>query len=167
MNRTLIENLIEHHEGRKNSVYKDSLGNLSAGVGCLLMSDVNGELIANQRVVEIFNQLGIDFDAVCKGEISLTDQQVEDIFQIQLNDAIRDSQAQFLEFDSYPDAVQAVIVDMEFNLGAEKYAEFVDTIAAIKDRNWIKAAAEMRDSLWCGQVGNRCADDCKLMESAA
>jgi len=54
-----------------------------------------------------------------------------------------------------PDAVFDVLTNMVFTLGKEGLDEFDDMWAAIEVGDWKKAAAEMRDSKWAKQVGNR------------
>lgn len=50
---------------------------------------------------------------------------------------------------------QRVLINMCFNLGADKLAGFRNTLAAIKAGDYVKAAAEMLDSRWATQVGSR------------
>ncbi|NCC91708.1 MAG: lysozyme [Opitutae bacterium] len=58
-------------------------------------------------------------------------------------------------FESLPDARQRALVNMIFNLGAERFAKFVKLITAIKERRWADAAVECLDSTYARQVGNR------------
>ena len=54
------------------------------------------------------------------------------------------------------DAVrQRVVIDMRFNLGPSKFREFKQTIAAIADGRYGRAADHMLASKWAGQVGKR------------
>ena len=67
------------------------------------------------------------------------------------------------DYDSiYKDSVtckcaQDVLVDMAYNLGRIRLKSFIKFEAHVKNGNWLEAAAEMEDSLWCKQVGSRCA----------
>ncbi|KKM82461.1 hypothetical protein LCGC14_1319200, partial [marine sediment metagenome] len=45
--------------------------------------------------------------------------------------------------------------NMAFNLGQHRLGEFVKMWAAIRAEDWEKAAVEMLDSTWAGQVGPR------------
>ncbi len=167
MDRQLIEQTVERHEGRRLTVYKDTLGNLTTGVGCLLMVNTPEGLIPVPAAQELFESLGIDFKAVCNGEIALTDQQCDEIFDHQISGAIFAARCQLKNFNTLPDVAQAVVVDMEFNLGSTRFAEFKELIAAVEAGDFPGAAAQIKNSLWCRQVGNRCADDARLMASAA
>lgn len=48
-----------------------------------------------------------------------------------------------------------VVMDMMFNLGAERFAGFKRMIKAIEDRDYVAASVEMLDSRWATQVGRR------------
>ena len=51
--------------------------------------------------------------------------------------------------------VQAVLVDMAFNMGIGGISKFKDMLAACKNHDDAKMIAEMKDSKWYNQVGNR------------
>src|SRR6202041_3217418 len=69
-------------------------------------------------------------------------------------------------FDELPEKPQAVLVDMNFNLGTSKFAEFQKMIAAVKEGKFADAAAEMKSSAWYGEVKTRGEEDVALMLSA-
>ena len=48
-----------------------------------------------------------------------------------------------------------VLIDMVFNMGLPRVFGFKKMLAALAESDWEKAAAEMRDSKWAMQVGNR------------
>lgn len=50
---------------------------------------------------------------------------------------------------------KVVLVDMCFNLGINGLLKFKRMIKAIEDKDYSKAAAEMLDSKWAGQVKRR------------
>lgn len=157
MNRALMERTVEGHEGRRASVYRDSRGILTAAIGCNLEEPSARDLLQG---------CGADYDAVCNGSVALTEEQIDEIFERQLSAAIFAAQCQVRNFDELPDGAQAVVVDMMFNLGSPRFAEFVHLKAALAARDFKAAAAEIRDSKWCGQVKTRCADNAEMMERA-
>jgi lysozyme len=53
------------------------------------------------------------------------------------------------------DARKAVVLSMIFNMGAEGFAGFKNTIASIAAGNYEDAASRMLRSKWSSQVGNR------------
>lgn len=50
---------------------------------------------------------------------------------------------------------QAALVDLAFNLGSARLAGFVKFLAAMGRGDYERAADELVDSLWFGQVGRR------------
>ena len=53
------------------------------------------------------------------------------------------------------DCRQDAVLDMVFNLGIGKFAEFKKFHAAMETHNWPEAKAQMLDSLWAKEVGAR------------
>lgn len=50
---------------------------------------------------------------------------------------------------------KAVLVDMCYNMGLGRLKGFKKFFKALEDRNYIEAGAEMQDSAWYNQVGDR------------
>tara|TARA_R100000149_G_C5815064_1_gene96732 strand:- start:108 stop:545 length:438 start_codon:yes stop_codon:yes gene_type:complete len=50
---------------------------------------------------------------------------------------------------------QRVVVDMVFNLGISRFLNFRKAINAMQEQDWEEAAAQMLDSRWADQVGQR------------
>ena len=50
------------------------------------------------------------------------------------------------------------LIDMVFNMGITRFMGFKKMIAAIKNGDWVTAAAEMRDSKWAEQLPRRVAE---------
>lgn len=66
------------------------------------------------------------------------------------------SELRALDWYSYqPKPVQNALLNMHFNLGLSKLLKFKRMIAAIKNKNYTKAAHEALDSRWATQVGER------------
>lgn len=88
-------------------------------------------------------------------------------------DLLLDNDIQFAElfaqsYDWYAtlsEARQAVILDMEFNLGPTRFAGFKKMIAAIETKDWDGAAREMESSRWAEQVGGRAQHLAIMMRS--
>lgn len=128
--------LIIKHEGKKLYPYRDSVGKLTIGVGHNL--DDNG---LSNRVVEM----------ILKEDINSAIEELDDIFD---------------NWDELPEIVQAVMIDMMFNLGYNRFIKFKKMIAAIKNHDYKKAAEEAKDSKWCKQVKSRCEENYALLMSA-
>lgn len=61
----------------------------------------------------------------------------------------------YVWFEFLNDARQNVIVEMIFNLGPNRFAEFRNMIAALSKHDYAKASAEMLNSKWRTQVKSR------------
>ena len=60
---------------------------------------------------------------------------------------------------------QRVLVDMVFNLGISRFMKFQNMIDALANGNYAGAAAEMLDSRWADQVGQRAQRLSRAMEN--
>ena len=125
--------LIIKHEGKKLYPYRDSVGKLTIGVGHNL--DDNG--LSNAAVEFILDE-----------DIQIAVNELIDIFE---------------DFDTLPDGVKSVLVDMMFNLGYNRFKGFKKMIAAIRNHDYELAAKEAADSKWCSQVGTRCTENCAIL----
>ena len=155
MNDSLNKSLIRRHEGQRKQVYRDSRGLLTVGIGFNLQANASRALCT---------QAGVDYDALCAARITLTDAQVEAIFERQYEYTVSGAELTFPDLKAMPDFAAAVIVDMVFNLGLGNFLNFRKFIAAMKAADWATAIVEMYDSAWAKQVPNRCDDDAKLLE---
>lgn len=75
-----------------------------------------------------------------------------------LENDISDAEAAAAKLPWFPalnDARQSVILDMLFNMGPAKLAEFRRTIEAIEARAYETASERMLDSKWAKQTGKR------------
>ena len=119
--------MIKLHEGLRLKPYKCSAGKLTIGYGRNL------------------------------DDVGITPMEADYLLGHDIRKAITDVQhifgAAFLETIGIPRA--SVLVDMCFNLGVNRLKGFKKMIAAVKDRDFEKAADEMMDSKWAVQVGSR------------
>lgn len=72
-----------------------------------------------------------------------------------IEDAEQDARTLFPSFERLSDARKAVVCNMAFNLGRDRLARFLRFREAVQGQDWERAAAEMLDSTWARQVGNR------------
>ena len=137
MNRQEVFETLKVDEGVEYAIYNDHLGYPTFGVGHLVLeSDPEhgqpvGTPISEERVAECFDN--------------------------DLNTAISECHALYgqSDFDSLPDGVQGVLVNMMFNMGRTRLSKFKNFNAAIAENDWKRAGVEGRDSLWHRQVTNR------------
>lgn len=57
----------------------------------------------------------------------------------------------------HPVSVTDILTEMSFQMGLRKTLRFSKMFAALEAREYVKAAAEMRDSKWFKQTPHRCA----------
>ena len=81
------------------------------------------------------------------------------IFSKTIGSSISGARSAVSSFDSLCCGVQNVMVDMTFNLGVSGFRSFGTFISDINNKEWASAAADMKGTLWCRQVGYRCTDD--------
>jgi GH24 family phage-related lysozyme (muramidase) len=167
MNRDYTADLVRRHEGIRYVTYDDTGGNPTVGIGRLLaMRDKDNKLFEVPGIRRRFIALDLDFDKVLAGLVRLTDLHVEALFEVDLNDAIALAPGIVRNFDEHPDPIQAVIVDMIYNLGPTRFSKFVDTVAAFEHKDYPAAADAMADSAWARfQVPERAEEDIAIVRS--
>lgn len=127
------------HEGIRFEVYLDHLGLPTGGIGHLITED-------NYKVGD-----------------ELPSALVNKWFETDFDTAVTDCCALFLNFESHPDHVKRVLVNMAFNLGRNRLSKFKNMTTAVNEGNYPKAAIEMMDSKWYLQVGLRSKELVEIM----
>jgi len=155
MDKDKIGAWIAYHEGSRESIYFDSEGYPTIGVGFNL---------ERQEAAELLNDLNLDYDKILSGEQTLSQNQIDYLFQHDLDIAIADAQKIFPNFDELPEDKQLVLVDMSFNLGYNKLSGFEEMIEAVKSEDWEKVAEEMVDSKWYEDVKDRAMHNVEVMQ---
>ena len=128
---------LKFDEGVIYEIYLDHLGYPTFGVGHLITREDEeygkpvGTPVSKERVYEVFEK--------------------------DLQASIRECHALFGKgfFEGLPADAQEILANMMFNLGRPRLSKFVRFRAALEERDWRKAAKEMKDSLWYKQVKNR------------
>jgi lysozyme len=142
---------IKQNEGFKAKPYKDSLGIRTVGYGFNLQDP------ANQAMAK---KLGVSFNK------PLSNKDAEKLFKhsvINAEDAIRNIDP---EYDTRPDSVKKALLDMSYNLGQSRLAEFEDMFAAIKAGDYRQAGFAVTKSLYAAQVPVRARNNAKLLMQA-
>lgn len=129
-----LEYALVRDEGLVKLAYEDTVGKITIGVGRNL-DDLG---ITNEEAMYLLRN---DIERV-KMEVADRCEWVEKL------DATR----------------RNVIYNMVFNMGISRFLGFKKTIALIEAGDYLGASVEMKDSKWCGQVGNRCS---RLSETMA
>lgn len=132
MNHDKLKEQLIVDEGYRTGVYRDTEGNLTVGIGHLILPS----------------------DNLHYGE-SITTKQVDDFFEHDLIHAEIGCRQLINNFDSLPDDIQDVCINMCFNLGATHFSGFKKFIAALGKKDYLAAAEEMKMSIWWDEVGRR------------
>ena len=136
MNLVTLQNEIADDEGVKYETYNCSLGHLTGGIGHLI-TEWDTEYYDKPIGTKIPNE------------------QVNEWFENDIQVSIKDCQSLFSNFESLPEDIQHVLINMSFQLGKPRLSKFKKMIAAVEDMNWEKMADEMQDSTWRWQTPNR------------
>jgi GH24 family phage-related lysozyme (muramidase) len=140
MNKEILKEQIKRHEGEVLEVYEDSLGYLTLGVGHLIQPD------------EVYH----DQPVGTKVPQQVVDAYYDNDFDKHVSEAVHVFESKGGEdFDSLPEDIQHVIVNMTFNLGGSRLGKFNNMWKAVVVEDWKTMAVEMEDSKWFRQVGRR------------
>ena len=127
MNKERLMRQLSIDEGRRNKLYKDTATppKLTIGVG---------------RNIE---------------DRGLREDEIDLMLANDIKEAEATARTLVRNFDQLDDVRQEVVVNMAFNLGMPRLSGFKRFIAALWEQNYSLAAAEMQDSSWYRQVGQR------------
>jgi lysozyme len=146
MSREILRNYLVNNEGLLHTIYLCSMGIKTIGVGFNLeRSDANEQI----------SSLGLNYNDVISGLVSLTTEQIYQLLDKDIDTAILTAKTLFKNFTTLSTVRQIILVDMAFNLGQTRFSGFIKLIAAVNDGKWDRAATEMKNSLWATQVGRR------------
>lgn len=139
---------LRRFEGVRPRVYKDSEGIPTVGVGFNLEKP-------NARI--LLRSVGADYRSILNGSQSLSNEQIDRLLYLDIQDAIKTAKTIVKTFDSQPVEVQVIIVDMAFNLG-NRLSEFRKMIQAVNNFDYNTASVEMLNSQWATQVKGRAVE---------
>ena len=141
-----IRDRVIDHEGKRNTVYKDSRGIPTIGVGFNLNRQDSNALLT---------QVGANPGQIKRGQSKLNNRQIETLLNKDLKKSKEDAKVLVKNFISLPREVQGVLIEMVFNLGKFGLAKFKKFLDYINKNDWKKASVEMLNSDWAKQVGRR------------
>jgi len=131
----IIKDDLIRHEGYKREIYLDHLGLPTFGVGHLVTPN--------------------DIEYTWPVGTPVTDERILAVFEEDFLDALEDAESLVDGLYNKPDAVIRVLVNMAFNIGRTRLKRFKKMLAAVEAGDYDRAADEMIDSKWYGQVGRR------------
>lgn len=142
------------NEGYYKCVYKDPVGIPTVGVG------FNLQKFGAKEEIE---SVGANYNAVLNGSQCLDDSQIERLFDHDMDSAVSCASSWLSNWNELGSSPQSAVADMAFNLGCAGLHEFVSLKSALEEKDYSKAAEDMKASLWCRQVGSRCSRDVDCM----
>ncbi|HEY2452404.1 MAG TPA: hypothetical protein VGI71_07245 [Scandinavium sp.] len=160
---TMCVNNLKVHEGFKNSMYKDTGGNITVGIGHLLATadmaaalpftrthtvsghgtDITSEVSATKGdIVSAFNAYKTNSKNppmnMHLSNDAVVNQCVKDV-----HDTIVGLKGIYSGFDGFPNSAKTALVDMGFNLGISRLThEFPNFNSAVNKKDWNVAANE-------------------------
>jgi lysozyme len=134
-----IRDRVIDHEGKRNTVYKDSRGIPTIGVGFNLNREDSNALLT---------QVGANPEQIKRGQSKLSNKQINTLLNKDLKKSKEDAKQLVKNFTSLPREVQGVLIEMVFNLGKFGLAKFKKFLDYINKKDWKKASIEMLDSDW-------------------
>lgn len=141
------------NEGYYKCVYRDPVGLPTVGVG------FNLDKFGARAEIEA---VGANYDAVKNGSQCLDDSQIERLFNKDMDSAV--SCVNGLVSSDIGSGPQSALADMAFNMGCATLGTFRTLLSYVNAKNYSEAASDMRTTLWCRQVGQRCDRDVACME---
>ncbi len=93
----------------------------------------------------------------------LSNKEIDFLLQNDIDEAVANLMTIFPYFSDFSDARQAALISLMF-AGLGTFLGFRKMIAAIKDGNWREAGAQVLDSLYAKQVGDRAHRIAKALE---
>lgn len=129
-----IQNSLIVEEGFRTKVYKDTQGNRTIGVGFNLEK-------ANAK--EKLKAIGADYKDIVSGKQELSDDQVYDLLNMSVFDALDEVETLVPNFEALPATRQSALVGLTFQLGKADLAGFKNMLKAVNSGDWETAAKEL------------------------
>jgi GH24 family phage-related lysozyme (muramidase) len=158
MYEDLVADQAKEFEGEIPWMYLDSRGNVTCGIGFLVstiadavdfydgvssVEDIRDDFLRVRNMTPNMKPSYYHEDS----SPMISRQTMDTILKNKLYDCSKELQSIFLDFDNFPDAAKAAILDMIYNLGKPKFLVFKKLIQAVKSANWSTAAQE------CHRIG--------------
>lgn len=134
MNRDKLATQLEIDEGKRKRIYTDTVGKITGGIG----RNLTDRPFSDDEIA-----------LMLKNDIAEVEKQLD---------------ANLPWWREMSDARQNALANMCFNVGINRLLGFKNSLAAMKSKDYQKAAIEMLDSTWATQVGDRAKRVAKLMQ---
>ena len=135
-----IKNRIHEHEGYRNKVYRDHLGNRTIFWGHLC-----------------------DVGDPYEDGVEYTEEEAIEVFNKDFNDAFDLAKTFLYDPDKHHADIFGVCIEMAFQLGSRLF-KFKNFRAALEQKDYSTSCLEMKNSLWAEQTPGRCDSLIKIVE---
>ena len=149
-----LTSYVAEWEGFRATSYRDTTGHLTIGYGFNLDRN-NAESI-----------LGVSAIGYRSGLVSMSKEEAGRLLAADLVISETSARKLVANYDSLPKKVRMVVVDMAYNLGEAGLRKFVKFRAALGQKNFSLAAAELVNSNWYRQVKRRGVEHVKVLQEA-
>lgn len=90
--------------------------------------------------------------------------EAETELELSVKSHVRDLHKLYSGWETAPDFVSSVLVDMIYNMGYDRFKQFQPTIDRMKAGKYEEAAARLRRTPWFKQVGDRAKENVERLE---
>jgi len=135
-------------EGVKDKVYKDTEGYKTIGIG-FNMDSPNAKKVWQQAGIQT------NFDDAINGRVKLTEDEINSLANTSYQIAENDAKSLVKNFDKLSDNRKAAVVQLSYQLGGPRLANFKTTLAAINAGNFKAAARQLQNSKLAKQTPER------------
>jgi GH24 family phage-related lysozyme (muramidase) len=146
--QSAIPDTLRQDEGLRLAAYDDTLGNRTVGIGFNMDSGIADK---------VWKRAGIDvpLKEVYNGRAGITNAQAEALANTSYQIAMEDAVSLFPEIGKYTPARQEAILNMSYQMGKPKLAEFSGMQSAIEQGKWTTAARHLLKSDYAKQTPER------------
>ena len=143
-----VQNKTIKYEGNKPKVYLDTKKNPTIGIGSNLNSEDNKVIL---------KKLGYNIDKILSGEQEINLEDRMKLFKPKYTEAVDRAVKYLPDFYKQPNEVQDLLVDLSYNVTNDLY-DFKNLKQSLINKNYSKAASDLKDSEYYKQTGNRSID---------
>jgi lysozyme len=153
--QTAMSNLASD-EGLRTSSYDDTVGARTVGYGFNMDSGI---------AKKIWKQAGIQapFDAVYRGRAAISTQDAQRLKMASVDIALNDARSLFPNFDKLSDTRKDALLNLSYQMGVNRLAEFGNMRKAIENGNFTEAARHLLKSKYAKQVPARAKEQARKL----
>jgi len=180
--KNILRKKLEKYEGKVSHMYRDSKGYITVGVGHLLKSVYEAQILRfedSNNNPATNSEIKLEFETIQKlpadllasaykkhATLTLPDTEIKRLTEIHINSFEKELEIIYPDFRLYPTQVRLALFDLIFNLGMTKLqSNWPIFNSAIKAKNWQKAADNSKRKSPVSAARNKYVKD--LLEQVA